>query len=369
MKISTNKLSMNKAIIILMLLALGLGACKKVQQPQEAGPFVMTDTMRNMCEFASARPEDVKAELKLFGKVVADNSKQAQVFPAVGGVVMKINAELGDAVVQGQVLASVRSSEVAEYKKEYLDAESDVALAEKNLRVAKDLYEGKLNSEKDVISARRELDKANAALVRIQEVYHIYNLGEGSIYNITAPISGFILSKNINQNEQLRSDNAGVLFSIAQIDEVWVLANVNESDISKVHAGVEADVQTVSYPDKIYHGKIDKIFNAIDPQTRAMKVLVKVPNTDLSLKPDMNASVTLRFLDEGKRLIAIPSSSVIFDNSRNYVMVFRDKQHIETRNVEVYRHLGDVTYLKDGLKDGERVISKNGLMIYDALND
>jgi cobalt-zinc-cadmium efflux system membrane fusion protein len=243
-----------------------------------------------------------------------------------------------------------------------------VALAEKNVQVAKDLFNGKLNSEKDVIASEKELEKAKAELTRINEVYSIYHLKQGSEYRITAPISGFIVNKDITQNEELRSDRTEEVFSIAQIDEVWVLANVNESNISKVALGYEADVQTISYEDKVFIGKVDKIFNVIDPTTKAMKILVKINNPDLLLKPEMNATVNLKFT-ENKKLIAVPSSAVLFDKSKNWVMVYKDKSHIETRLIDVYSKIGDVTYIASGIIEREKVISKNGLLIYDALND
>lgn len=329
---------------------------------------MMSDTMMSKCAFSPAIKEPVKYELRLFGKIVADNNKQAQVYPVVGGVVLKINVELGDYVQQGQVLATVRSSEVAEFQKEKLDAMGNLAMAEKNLKVSRELYEGKLTSEKDVLAAEKEYEKAKAALNRINEVYSIYSLGNGSVYNITAPISGFIVSKDINQNEQLRADKTDMVFAIAQIDDVWVLANVNESDISKIKPGIDADILTVSYPDRLFNGKVDKIFNAIDPQTKAMKVRVKIHNPDFLLKPEMNAVVNLRFTED-KQMVAVPSGSVIFDKSKAFVMVFKSRSDIETRQVEVYRQLNDITYLSSGIKENESVISKNGLMIYDALND
>ena len=320
------------------------------------------------CEFSNATTQDVKDELKLFGKIAADNSKKANIFPIMSGNVLKIHVELGDYVKQGQLLATMRSSEVADFQRQLLDARADMALAEKNVQVAKELFEGKINSERDVIAAEKELLKAKAELERIEEVYRIYGLSGGSLFNITAPISGFIVYKDITQNEQLRSDKADIIFSIAQIDEVWVLANVNESDISKAELGYEAEVKTISYPDKIFSGKVDRIFNAIDPGTKAMKILVKIQNPELLLKPEMNATITLKF-SENKKLIAVPSSSIIFDKSKNWTMVFKSRTEIETRQVEVYRQLDDVTYILSGLKEHERVISKNGLMIYDALND
>lgn len=356
----------------LSLLAFGglfLTGCFKKDLPADTGvAFSMSDTMLARCAFDTVHKQDVKAELKLFGKVTADNSRQTHIYPIMSGDVVSISVELGDHVKQGQVLATVRSSEVADFQRQLLDARADVAMAEKNVQVARELYAGKINSEKDVTAAEKELEKSRAELSRINEVYNIYHLKDGSIYNITAPISGFIIYKDITQNEQLRSDKSDVIFSIAQIDEVWVLANVNESYIAKVEAGYDAEVKTISYPDHIFRGKVDRIFNVIDPDTKAMKILVKIQNKDLLLKPEMNATVTLKY-SEQMQLTAVPSSAVIFDKSKNWVMVFKDRNTIDTRQVEVYRQLGDITYVTSGLAEGERVISKNGLMIYDALND
>lgn len=355
-----------KYIIFFIITILFIGCKHKVEETK--APFTLTDEMLKRCEFATAEMQDVKDELKLFGKISADNNKLSQIYPIAGGNVIKINVELGDYVKQGQILATVRSSEIADFQRQRLDAQADVALSEKNLQVAKELYTGKLNSERDVIAVEKELEKANAELRRINEVYSIYQLGSESTYNIAAPISGFVVFKDINQNEQLRNDKSDVVFTIAQIDEIWVLANVNESNISRVAVGYQADVQTISYPDKIFRGKIDRIFNAIDPATKAMKVLIKIPNKDLLLKPDMNATVSIRF-SENKDMVAVPSSSIIFDKSKNWVMVFKHSDEIETREVEVYRQLGNVSYISRGLASGEKIISSNALLVYDALND
>lgn len=355
---------------ILFILSLALQtACTHTPPDGQLGvAFSMSDTMMARCEFSKVAKKGVRNELRLFGKIAADNSKQAHVYPIMSGNVMSISVELGDFVKQGQVLAVVRSGEVADLQRQLLDARADVALAEKNLQVARELFAGKINSEKDVTAGERESEKAKAELNRINEVYHIYNLKEGSVYSITAPMSGFIVFKDITTNEQLRSDKSDPIFSIAQIDDVWVLANVNESDIGKVATGFEAEVKTISYPDQIFYGKVDRIFNAIDPATKAMKILVKIPNPGLRLKPEMNATVTLHYAED-KELIAVPSSAVIFDKNKYWVMVFIDRNNIETRQVDVYRQLGDLTYITSGLKEGENLISKNGLMIYDALND
>lgn len=361
----------NKIFKIYFLLTgflLLFNSCGNKQTEETVTAFSMSETMMEKCEFHKVEMADVKNEIRLFGKITADNNKMAQVYPIVSGIVKSINVELGDYVKQGQILASIQSSEVASFQKEKLDAISDVAIAEKNLQVAKDLFAGKLNSEKDVAAAERELEKAKAELARINEIYSIYSLKGGSLYNVTAPISGFVVTKKINQNEQIRLDNSDPIFSIAEINEVWALANVNESDIAKIQVGYDVTVNTLAFPDIPFKGKIDKIFNAIDPETKSMKVRVKIPNSDLKLKPEMNCTVAVSY-SENQKLIAVPSTSVIFDKSKYWVMVFKDKHNIETRRVEIYRQLGEITYIKTGLKEGETVISKNGLLIYDAIND
>ncbi len=345
-----------------------LASCREKAPEAVTEVFSMSDTMMARCEFYEARLQVVNNNIRLFGKITVDNNKAAQVYPVVSGNVLTIDAELGDYVKQGQKLATIRSSEVAEFLRQKLDAQSDVALAEKNLQVAKDLFEGKLNSEKDVVAAEKELIKAQAELARINEVYAIYKLNDGTVYTITAPISGFILAKNIYPNEQLRPDISDPLFSISQINEVWALANVSESDVSKIKLGYDAEIRTLGFPDHVYKGKIDKIFNTIDPETKAMKVRVKIPNENFQLKPEMMATVNVLF-EEDQQKVAVPSSSVIFDKSRSWVMVFHNRNNIETRSVEVYRQLNGISYILSGLQPGEKVISKNGLFVYDALND
>lgn len=353
------------ASAIAVLFSTGCGHVAKVQDQSR---FVLTDTMKKHMVLNTVEPKLVFGGLRLYGKIAADNSRQAQVYPVVGGSVSKVNVELGDFVHQGQVLAVIRSSEVAEYEKQRLDAVNDVAIAEKNLQVANDMFAGKLASEKDKLMAEKELQKAKASLQRINEVFRIYSIGAGAAYNVVAPISGFIIDKNITANMQLRSDKGEAMFSIAQIDEIWVMANVNESDISRISQGMEAEISTIAYPDKVFRGRVDRIFNVLDDNTKSMKVRITIPNPDLLLKPEMSAVIALRICEQ-QSLPAVPSSSVIFDKSKNWVMVYKNDSDIETRQIQVYSQFGDTTYVKAGIAPGEKVVSGNQLLIYDALND
>ena len=359
---------MNRRIIYCIVASIVLSvSCKNEKQEEPAG-FALTDTMLQKCAFFKADLSEVRNDIRLFGKITADNNKTAQVFPVVGGVVKTIEVGLGDYVKQGQVLATIQSGEVAGFEKEKLTAINNLAIAEKNLQVARDLFEGKLNSEKEVTQAERELEIARSEVTRISQVYGIYRLGKGSIFTVTAPTSGFVIGKKIVANELLRSDNAEPVFEIADTREIWAVANVNESDIAKIQPGYAAKVNTLAFPDTTFVGKIDKIYNVIDPQTKSMKIRVTIPNYDFRLKAEMNCTVNISYA-ESQTMIAVPSLAVIFDKSKYWVMVYTDKSNIETREVNIYRQLDDISYISSGLKEGETIISKNAILIYDALND
>src|ERR1700743_2701617 len=98
------------------LIIAGFISCKTKPKEEEPQPFELTDTMMKRCEFTTVNLQDVKDELKLFGKITADNNKMAHVYPITGGIVAETNVELGDYVTQGQLLATVRSSEVADFQ-------------------------------------------------------------------------------------------------------------------------------------------------------------------------------------------------------------------------------------------------------------
>ena len=356
-------------IFLYLILVSGFVACKPNKNKEEIKQtFVLSNKMLETTTTSEASMQDLKNELNFYGKISADANKLIEVFPIVGGIVTKVNVELGDFVRKGQLLASIRSSEVAGFEKDLDDAKTDLLVAKNNYKVAQEMYESKLNSERDVIEAKSQMDKASSQLSRAETTYKIYNIKQGAIYEVRSPLDGFILQKSINQDMLLRNDRSNNIFDIAQIDEVWAIANVNEIDINQVKLGEDAEVTTMSYPDKVFRGKVDKIFNIIDPDTKAMKVRIELKNDSFLLKPEMRANIKIKY-SEHRSMVAVPSSSIIFDKNKNFVMVFKDRNNIETRQVEIFRQVGETTYIRSGLNEREKVMTTNQLLVYDALND
>lgn len=346
------------------------GACKeKVAETDANSSFCLTDTLQQKVVIDTVRTETVKNSIALSGKIAANEDKWVKVYPVVGGVVEEMKVQLGDHVTKGQTLAVIRSSEIADYQGQLSFAQSTLKIQEKSVKDIKDMFSAGLATEKDVLAAETDLEKAKAELNRIRQTNIIYGAKGNAIQTITAPVSGYIIEKNVTDKMQYKVDGAQPFFIIANLDEVWVMASVFESDIAKIKTGYDADIKVMAYNDKTFTGKIDRIFSILDPQSRVMKVRIKIPNKDNLLKPEMFAQIVIKYDDGNNRLVAIPAKAVIFDKNRNYVMVYKDKCNIETREIEIFETIGDTTYIKSGLQEGEKIISRYQLLVYDALND
>lgn len=364
---------MNKsflAVTCTILCTAALLSCTgtKDHTPKEKSAFVISETMMQRIALDTAREQPLSEILNLNGHIAVDASKKVEVFPFIGGTVTTVSAELGDVVRKGQVLAVIRSGDVAEYERQLIDAKSDVVLAQKSLSVQRDLQQSRLSSDRDVLAAQRELEKADAELKRIHEIYRIYNINDRSEYLIRAPISGFVVEKNVNADMNLRADRLQSMFTVAELSEVLVLADVYETDISKVSVGMTAEITTLSYPDSVIVGVVDKVFSVLSPETKTMSVRIKVANRDFRLKPGMVATVRLRFNKKGS-MVAVPSSSIIFDASKNFVVVYRDRHNITVREVRVASTSDGKSFILNGVSVGDVVVCKNQVFLYDALTD
>ncbi|MCF3110296.1 efflux RND transporter periplasmic adaptor subunit [Niabella sp. CC-SYL272] len=353
---------------LVMILLISCGQKENGKQQNIIKGFELSDVMMRSTTTEVVHSQPVETEMNFFGKISADKNNYIDVYPLVGGNVISVNVELGDFVHKGQVLATIRSTEMAGMQKDISDAKTDLAVAQNNLRVAQEMYEGKLSTEKEVLEAQSQLTKARDQLKRAEAVGTIYNIRNGNIYSVVAPISGYIVQKNINKDMQLRSDRSDNIFDVANTSNVWAIVNVNEADIDKIGLGMKAEVATLSYPDKTFYGKIDKIFKIIDPQTNAMQARVVLDNVQGLLIPESKATIKV-FNTQTSSAIAVPSKAVIFDNNKNYVVQFLSQSNLKVREVKILQQTGAVTYISEGLKEGDRVVTNNQLMIYRSLND
>jgi cobalt-zinc-cadmium efflux system membrane fusion protein len=356
---------------LLFLLFAGLSGCGKTEKKNDRvladSAFCIPRQLMSVIELDTVSLEQVKGERLLTGKVTFDEEKVIKIFPLAGGIVQQVNVQLGDYVEKGKVLAIISSSDIANMEKELSTSESNLSIAEKNLDASREMYNSGLITEREYNTAQKEFKKANSEVERINEVLRIYSGSGKSDYIVRAPISGFIVEKKVNTSMQIRADNTDNLFTISDLKDIWIMANVYESDISKIKEGYHAEVTTISYPDRIFDGKVDKIFNVLDPVNKVMKIRIQLDNEGYLLKPEMFASVRISYLED-LHLMTIPSKSVIFEHSKNYIIKYKDTCNVSVREIEIYKTLNENTYiLGSGLERGDRIISRSQLLIYNAL--
>ena len=339
-------------------------AANKDDQKQK---FVIPDSLLHTLQIDSVRSCPVVNALTLTGKVTFDEDKVARIYPMVSGNISNVTVQLGDHVNKGQSLGVIRSGEMAGFGNDLVTAKTNLLMAQKNMEASEDMYKSGLISQKDLVTSQELYKQAESQLARSKEVLQINGGNTMGEYFLRAPISGFVVEKQVNNDMAIRPDNANDLFTISDLKDVWVIANVYESNIGAVHRGDQVEVATISYPDRVFHGKVDKILNVLDPTNKVMKVRIVLANPDYALKPEMFASVRV-INNTNQQSLCVPSSSVIFENSQYFVLVYKSPSDVRVTPVTVISSNDNQTYVSGAIHVGDNVIASDAVLIYSALN-
>lgn len=360
----------NKELVVFALFLPLLGACGSQTAKEEEAPaqLMLTDSLRQVVSVDTVRMAPLSDEWLLNGRVTFDAEHVAHVYPIFGGTVTEVSVEAGDFVKKGDLLAVIRSSEVADYEKQQQEARQQLLTATRNLDATRDMFRSGMASERDVLQAEQEAASARAEQKRIEEVYAIYQITGNSTYRITSPVSGFVVNKNISNNMQIRSDRDDELFTISSLDNVWVMADVYEGDISRIQEGAAVRITTLAYGgDREFAGSIDKVYNILDDESKTMKVRIKLTNKEYMLKPGMFTNVYVQCRVDGKVMPRIPAHAVIFEDGKRYVVCVGADGYLHLQEITVYKQTEKYCYFQSGPKEGDRVIDDNALLVYNAL--
>lgn len=334
---------------------------------EERKKYVIPDSLLKTLEIDTVSNCKIESALTLTGKVAFNDETVAKIFPMVSGNITDIKVQLGDYVSKGQKLGLIRSSEMAGYGNDLIGSKTNLLVAKKNMDAAEDMYKSGLMSQKDFISAQALYRQAESQLRRSTQVIQINGGNTNGQFIVKAPLSGFIVEKIINNNMTIRADNTNSLFTISDLKNVWVLANVYESNINKIHVGDSVEVSTLSYPGKKFYGKVNKILNVLDPTNKVLKIRVILPNPGYLLKPEMFASVTV-LTKANSEALCIPTKALVFDHSQNFVLIYHSKSDFKVIPVQVLSTNGEKTYISGNIHPGDLIIGSNALLIYNAQN-
>lgn len=237
---------------------------------------------------------------------------------------MEVRTQLGDFVQKGQALLLIHSPDVATAVNGYLKAKADEQLTNAALTRAQMLYAHGALALKDLQAAEDDDQKARVDLETAVQQIHILG-GDlqhlSPVIQVKAPISGVVIEQNITQGEAVKSvDNSPPLFTIADLSRVWILSDVYENDLSKVHLGDAAEVRLNAYPELLLHGRVDNISRVLDPATRTAPVRVILRNPRGLLRPQMFA--TVKFISRARQeQMLVPESALFRLHDKYWVFV------------------------------------------------
>lgn len=309
-------------------------------------------------------------ELQFTGQVSFDEKQVDRVYPIASGTVLEVTADLGSYVKKGQVLATLQSTDVSNYQKDYNTARSSYDLAKRNADNTQQLYTSKFSSESDLIASKKQLEIAAAEVERSSQVVKVYGQtksGDLPIFTVKAPQSGYIVERKVNPNVQIRPDNGDAIFTISNLTDVWVLINIYESDIASVKMGQQVSIQTVAYPDKAFTGTISNIGQVLDNDSKVLKARVVLQNPDGLLKPDMFCTVKLH-IEKQDKMLAVNPKAVIFNDEHYFVIKQILNGKYEKVPIEVLKTTSKYSYVKGALQPGEHIVTEGALLLFNELN-
>jgi Cu(I)/Ag(I) efflux system membrane fusion protein len=176
----------------------------------------------------------------------------------------------------------------------------------------------------------------------------------------TAPRDGIVLERNVSDGMRVQPGDA--LFRIADHSHVWATVDVAERDLSGLAQGQPVTVRVRSYPDRSFGGAVALVYPHLNPATRTVRVRIELPNKDHLLLPDMYAEAEIE-TGSGQKVVAVPESAVIDSGDRQVVIVDRGEGKFEPRNVQLGRHGAGLVEIKQGVREGDMVVTSANFLI------
>ncbi len=345
-----------------------LSACSKTKAEPSTGAVAETNTdpnvftMQNPGQFALAKVEvrKVSDEIHVNGVIAPDVNRSVPVVSLGGGRVVEIKAKLGDYVQKGQALLLINSPDLSAAFSDYQKFKADEQLADKQLARAKLLYDKGAISLSDLENAEDIHAKATADLNAAVQRVHV--LG-GDVNNpspllpLRAPISGTIVDQQITGGSGVRSlDNQQALFTIADLSVVWVLCDVYQDMLPRVHVGDIAEINVNGYAET-FPGKVINISQVLDPNTRTAKVRIELPNLHGIMRAGMFVTATFRASQPVERAV-VPASAVVHLHDRDWVFVPIGGDQFRRVPVELGpEEPGNYQQILSGLKPGDKMVT------------
>ena len=360
-----------------LCLGILLPGCRKTnanqasaQSATESGASSTDNVLRGTNGIATitVHPADIPTYLQVPAQIQADPTRVVHVFAPAGGRITEMKVRPWDRVEKGQPLAILESSDLAHAVADYHKALIDDQVKQKELERATYLFTHNAIAQKDLQQAQGDAQMAAAELEAAREQVQVFGMNPDDAsaqLRVAAPRSGVVLDTGAAQGEYSNALSAAQpLCTIADLSTVWAVGDIYEKDLTAARLGEPAQVTLDAYPGRTWNGHVSAVSDAIDPNTRTLRVRVALANTDARLKPAMFASI--RLLRSTGKGIALPSTAVIREGNMAYVYVAEGNGRFQRRSVTPGRTLGASLEIESGIKAGDTVVTQGALLLREA---
>jgi len=311
------------------------------------------------------------------GKVELNPNQVSKVLLPVAGRVAEVMVRFGDAVRKNDPLLTVESPEAdaaasgaMQAEGQVIDAQASLSKAEKDFDRVSELFKGDAIARKDVVAAETTLAQARTALRQARTSQQqaaarleLFGLKPGTFRQrivVRAPLSGKVTEMTVVAGEY-RNDLSAALLTIADLSSVWISAEVPESAIRLVSPGEIFDVRLSAYPDEVFHSRVARVADAVDPQTRTLKVWAELGNPGGKLRPEMFGEV--RHIEGYHEVPVVPARAVIQTQGKAVVYRETGPGRFEMTSVEFGHRSGELLPITRGLKAGDRVVVDGAMLL------
>jgi cobalt-zinc-cadmium efflux system membrane fusion protein len=320
------------ALAVLCLACALPPACSRSKAEPDSGKVIETNTdpnvftVKDAAQFpvVQAQVRKVQDETRANCQVAPDVNRSVPVVSLGGGRVVEIKAKLGDFVTKGDTLLLINSPDLTSALSDYQKFKADEELARKQVARAQLLYDKGAIALADLEAAQDNDAKAKvdlqAAADRVRVLGGDVN-HPGGILPLRAPISGTIVDQQITNGTGVKSlDNQSALFTIADLSQVWVLCDVYQDMLPRIHVGDVAQININNSPDQTRPGTVINISEVLDPGTRTAKVRIQLPNPDRVMRAGMFVTSSFRSRQPVERVV-VPASAVVHLHDQDWVFV------------------------------------------------
>lgn len=353
------------------------------------GSFRPSETQWGSLKLVPVREVAFRDERATDGKIAVNEDTTTPVFSPYSGRVSRLIAKPGDKVAAGAPLFAIEASEFVQGQNDLVTAVAGVEKAKSRLALAKTIEArqrellairgGALKdleqAQSDLVSAQGDMRSAEIALGAVRNRLRILGRSDAEIDRleksdqigaetiVTAPIGGTVIQRKVGLGQYINVGASDPVFTVGNLDTVWLIANVRESDAPRMKVGQPVEVSVLAYPNRTFKATLAYVAPALDPATRRLPVRAEIANPGRELLPEMFA--TFRIISGvARQRAAVPADAVIYEGAQARVWVARpDQKVVVTRPIEVGDTVNGMVEVRKGLAVGETVVASGTLFI------